>query len=1132
MHNKFSDTRGANSIMEKSNDLQKTATKSDDNKEIIENKPRRYDAFISYRHIQPDMSIAKNLQKMLETFKPPKSVEYKNVNKITRIFRDESELPTSGDLGGDIKRALEQSEYLIVILSDKTEESRWCMEEINYFKELHGGNNNKILTVLVSGDPATIFPEALRFETKIITTNTGEKIETEVEIEPLATNVLAPTLSQSLKKLKTEYLRVAAPILGCSYDDLFQRHRRRAIKNAMIAGTIVSSLLVSFSAYAISNSITIADQNEALIINAKALEDKNEELELQIEETQRQTIIAQDNEALAIENMDLANEQRGIAEKNAEEARTQEAIALEQKGIAEENEAEAQRQETIATEQRDIALANEQKAKEHQLFRSVDYAEQLVVEGDRLQAASILAEAYDHFDSNSESYLDFISQLEPVMAKTSYYPDYSSYVSFQEYDSVTNVVFSQDHKIVATQSESDTVNLWNTETGDLITSLTMRADIKDMCFIGDYLATSTLTAIYYWDWTDLERAVGYTTMAISDDIINELMFSEELDALVYTIIGSFDPFNNKIEIGFGMLTLADIENDNFTGIQYKFDRLDAYDETLSASGNYLALRSSDRITVYNTTDNELLFDLSGNDEDSFYQAEITNDGILFVKTYDYVLVYDCNTKEQLHVVDINCDSIYIPPEFDGTMVYYDSRRDLLAMLTLGLEGIIEADGYFSTKFDISELQGGVESIQNVVYLPDKKIFVSANGTTGSMFIFEPEWTFFQDPYPLEAPYRVLDSLNSVVSYSCISADASIIFGGAMSGKINLYTSEARSPMVKEMGDSAQYHGISSELTAIREDFGSFTIFDLQNESIIANVNFSEQDMPEEALAKYEMSPDGSLALIREFDSERGMICFRILDTATGEIVNYLEPFNEKIGNTNFIDFLGDDDFFMYNFVISDNFKHIAILEYHRLRDETVEYVHSNTLYVYDIENDTLQIKELVALDLALVSVEDTGKKVMAINERNGILFEIDIENDTENQVQSFAFNGQTLWPLGINIENDRITLRSFYDLNGRVVNSPSFGYIEDPSGEAVVYSYDDGEVLFTLSDFTSSDSNWKFSNDLNYAVSFEGSEPDSLWKIPTFEEIVQNTKEFAELKTLTAEERYNSGLSIFDNDWQ
>ena len=59
-------------------------------------KDVKYDAFISYRHTDPDGYVAKTLHKKLETFKIPRSVVKKlnlKSRRISRVFRDEEELP-------------------------------------------------------------------------------------------------------------------------------------------------------------------------------------------------------------------------------------------------------------------------------------------------------------------------------------------------------------------------------------------------------------------------------------------------------------------------------------------------------------------------------------------------------------------------------------------------------------------------------------------------------------------------------------------------------------------------------------------------------------------------------------------------------------------------------------------------------------------------------------------------------------------------------------------------------------------------------------------------------------------------------------------------------------------------------
>ena len=125
---------------------------------------KKYSAFISYRHLEPDSTIAAKLQALLESFRPPKGVP--EGRRISRLFRDSTELPLSEDLGDAITTALKESEFLIVILSERTKESRWCMKEIRDFKAANGGRIDRILPVVVSGVPGDVLPPELRFDEK------------------------------------------------------------------------------------------------------------------------------------------------------------------------------------------------------------------------------------------------------------------------------------------------------------------------------------------------------------------------------------------------------------------------------------------------------------------------------------------------------------------------------------------------------------------------------------------------------------------------------------------------------------------------------------------------------------------------------------------------------------------------------------------------------------------------------------------------------------------------------------------------------------------------------------------------------------------------------------------------------
>lgn len=215
----------------------------------------KYDGFISYRHLELDSAVAQKLQQLLERYRPPRNLKDAKGHRI-KVFRDSTELPTSGDLNDSLKRALRDSEFLIVALSEKTIESKWCMAEIEEFKASRNGRISNILPVIVSGEPSDVLPKALLSETRERTLEDGTKVTEEVEVEPLCADVRSKSIWSSKRKLKTEFLRIAAPMFKCGYDDLYQRHvrRQRRIATGMIGFFAVLAVILTLLAFAIYNS--------------------------------------------------------------------------------------------------------------------------------------------------------------------------------------------------------------------------------------------------------------------------------------------------------------------------------------------------------------------------------------------------------------------------------------------------------------------------------------------------------------------------------------------------------------------------------------------------------------------------------------------------------------------------------------------------------------------------------------------------------------------------------------------------------------------------------------------------------------------------------------------------------------
>lgn len=222
----------------------------------------KYDAFISYRHCELDKFVAENLHKQLEAFKIPKSLinagKTNGKTKIERVFRDQEELPLTSNLADPITKALQGSDYLIVICSPRLFESKWCLKEIDTFISMHG--RERILAVLIEGEPDDSFPEILRFyEQETIDEYGNTRIE-RVEIEPLAADVRGKNKTEILKQIKSEMMRLIAPMLNCNYDDLKMRHKEARQKKILRISFAISLVCLIFTAISTTMALTIHKQ--------------------------------------------------------------------------------------------------------------------------------------------------------------------------------------------------------------------------------------------------------------------------------------------------------------------------------------------------------------------------------------------------------------------------------------------------------------------------------------------------------------------------------------------------------------------------------------------------------------------------------------------------------------------------------------------------------------------------------------------------------------------------------------------------------------------------------------------------------------------------------------------------------
>ena len=272
----------------------------------------KYDAFISYRHCELDQFVAVNLHKELEAFRLPKVIEKQlrakgiTKKKIERVFRDRDELPITNNLADPITNALQNSDFLLVICSPRLRESLWCRKEIETFIKMHGREH--IFAVLIEGEPADSFPEELLYEEKITVDENGNEHVERVPIEPLAADVRGKNKKEIRKKIKEEVLRLAAPMFDCSYDDLKQRHRERAIRRII---AIAGSISAVFATFGIVSSVM------AYRINEQSIQIKEQSVQIQ---EQAEQIKVQYQEALRTNAKQMAEDAFDLMEKGDVEA--------------------------------------------------------------------------------------------------------------------------------------------------------------------------------------------------------------------------------------------------------------------------------------------------------------------------------------------------------------------------------------------------------------------------------------------------------------------------------------------------------------------------------------------------------------------------------------------------------------------------------------------------------------------------------------------------------------------------------------------------------------------------------------------------------------------------------------------
>ncbi len=238
--------------------------------------PSRYSAFISYSHA--DSAVARWLHRAIETYVLPKALVGQHgpfgpvPRRLPPVFRDRDELPASADLGSELRAALADARFQIVLCSPKSAKSVWVNEEILAFKRLHG--EARVLPVIIAGEPyaggdAECFPPALRFRLG------ADGMLSDVPAEPIAADIRPGKDGRRLALLK-----LVAGITGLRLDALAQRdiarrqRRLLAITSSAVAVSLVTiglAIYANIQREAAVRQQRVADRSLAFLVDTFAI---------------------------------------------------------------------------------------------------------------------------------------------------------------------------------------------------------------------------------------------------------------------------------------------------------------------------------------------------------------------------------------------------------------------------------------------------------------------------------------------------------------------------------------------------------------------------------------------------------------------------------------------------------------------------------------------------------------------------------------------------------------------------------------------------------------------------------------------------------------------------------------------
>ncbi len=237
--------------------------------------PYKYKAFISYSWA--DRRWGEWLHRTLETYRTPKALIGKETARgpvparLHPIFKDREEEAAGSSIGASIEAAMRESEFLIVLCSPRSAQSKWVNREVAWFKANREREN--VLALVIDGEPmASSLPgrEVEECFPKSLLMKVGPDLQPtdEAEDAPLAADARPEGDGK-----RGAILKLAAAMLGLGLDDLVRRDdRRRQARRRLVTGASLGlAAAMAFLAFDATRARIAADKARGVAVAAQGL---------------------------------------------------------------------------------------------------------------------------------------------------------------------------------------------------------------------------------------------------------------------------------------------------------------------------------------------------------------------------------------------------------------------------------------------------------------------------------------------------------------------------------------------------------------------------------------------------------------------------------------------------------------------------------------------------------------------------------------------------------------------------------------------------------------------------------------------------------------------------------------------